>query len=376
LAATRHLTGVGFGFLEQRPLLARFPLFEAAMAASALGALLIGAAIFAGGRSRLAGLWTGLLLAALLLGAALQAIAPTIGFTIAWPLLAAAVVSALTGAGALSGRVAIGLGALVVILVSAWLAVFFHTLLQGLDVPEAPAAIVWLAALCLWPLAWPARRDAPRFAPGLALVVAGLGLALYLRWSTPWTPRYPQAAEPIYVANPQSGRAWMADEVAPGAWSRRWLTADGGHPIGLRLPGLTRSIVATAAVAVTAPAPDIRVERGPDGLVTLRAVPAAGASSLRLDIACDTLLVGAAVNGKATALAAPGRWTHLQWQAAPEGFTVSFRPVGPGRLNLRWAQYAAGWPSGAKPLPPMPADVMAWDMAGSTVVVGAQTIGL
>jgi hypothetical protein len=252
--------------------------------------------------------------------------------------------------------------------------VLFHFLLQGLDLPEAPALIVWLAALCLWPLSWPGA--AGRFAPGIASLMAGLALALFLRLTPPWTPRHPQAAEPIYVVNPDAGRAWRADQVTPGPWSRAWLASDGGRPGPLRLPGLERPVVATAAPVAVAVSPVVTTTRGPGGEVVVRATPSAGAGSLWLDMMCDTLLVDARINGEPTSLAIPGHWTHVRWQAAPEGFAVSFRPVGPGRLSLRWAQHLPGWPAGIRPPPAMPADVMAWDLAGSTVVVGRRDVRL
>jgi hypothetical protein len=374
LVATRHLTGAGFGFMAQRPLLARFVLFEAAMAASAVGALLLSAGMVAGGRTRRAGVWSGLLLAALVLGLALQATAPTIAFLIAWPLIAAGLVSALTGAGARGGLGWIP-GAFIIVAATAWLGVFLHLLMHGLDVPAAPAAIVWLAALSLWPLAWPGTTTvARRLVPGLVVLAVGLGLALFLRVTSPWTPRHPDAAEPVYVVAPMNGRAWRADQLAPGAWSRAWLSAAGGRSTPLAIPGLGPPVTAVTAPAIPVSAPAITVTRAADGTVNLRAAPADGALSLRLDLDCDTVLTDAQVNGRPITLAAPGRWTHIRWEAAPEGFTASFKPVGPGRLTLRWAQYLQGWPTGAKPPPPMPPTTMAWDLAGSTVVVGAENL--
>ena len=376
LVATRHLTGAGFGFMAQRSLLARFSLFEAAMAASAVGALLLSAGLVTGGRTRCAGVWCGLLLAALALGLALQAIAPTIAFLIAWPLMAAGLASALTSAGARGGPGWIP-GAVAIVAITAWLGVFLHLLMQGLDVPEAAAAIVWLAALSLWPLAWPGGDTAGRrLVPGFVMLLVGLGIALFLRLTSPWTPRHPDAAEPIYVVAAQNGQAWRADQLTPGAWSHAWLTAQGARPSPLGLPGLARPVTAVPAAAVPAPAPTITVTRSPDGGLTLRASPAAASLTLRLDVGCDTVLTKARVDGRPIALAAPGRWTHIRWDAGPEGFTVSFRPVGPGRLTLRWAQYTAGWPLKAERPPPMPRAVMAWDLAGSTVVVGAETLKL
>jgi hypothetical protein len=374
LVAVRHLTGAGFGFIAQRALLARFALFEAAMGVGAAGAVLLAAGLVAGGRAKRPGAWSGLLLAALVLGLALQSAAPTIAFLIAWPLLAAGLASALIGAGARGGLGWLAAG-LVMVPALAWLGVFFHQLMQGLDVPAAPAAIVWLAALGLWPLAWPVPAGpARRLVPGLGVVAIGLGLALYLRLTSPWTARHPEAAEPVFVVDPSNAVAWRADQLAPGAWSRAWLRQGGGTPAPLAVPGLDRPAAAVPAPVATAASPSVVVERAADGRITLRVVPAPGALALRLDLDCDTVLTGAEVDAAPAMLAAPGRPTHVEWQAAPEGFTVSFRPVGPGRLTLRWAQYLPGWPSGIAPPPPMPPTTMAWDLAGSTVVVGARSV--
>ncbi len=373
LMATRHLTGAGFGFMAQRPLLARFAQFEAAMAASAIGALLLAAGVVAGGGARLAGVWCGLLLSALLLGAVAQAIAPTIAFLIAWPLIAAGLVCALTGAGTRGGLLWVPAAA-VIVPTTAWLGVFLHLLMQGLDISVAPAAIAWLAALSLWPLVWPGGTAAHRLIPGAGMLLVGLAIALLLRSTSPWTPRHPDAAEPLYVVAPRNDRAWRADQLKPGGWSRAWLTADGGRPGPLILPGLIRPVTAVPAPMVYTPAPSVTVTRAADGAVVLRATPSAGAQTLRLDLQSDTVLAAADINGKSVALAAPGRWTRIRWEAAPEGFTISFKTIGPGRLNLRWAQYLRGWPRDAKPPPPMPPTVMAWDLAGSTVVVGAEMV--
>jgi Peptidase family M28 len=376
LSLTRHLTGTAFGFVEQRPILARFPLFEVAMAATSLGVVLLAGALLARGRSGIAGVWTGLMLTALAGAAVLQIVAPTIAFIIAWPLIAAASVSALT-AGANRGRIAAALGLVIVAVTLGWLGGFFHGILQGLDIPEAPAAIVWLVALVLWPLVWPTPSERWRYAPGAAALIAGLAIALVMHVTSPWSARHPQAAEPLYVVNVESGKAWRASQVAPGPWARAVLTADGGEVGRLRLPGLARPIAAAPARAVPIGPPAIVVTRAADGTVTLHAPWAGDILGLRVDLRCGTLVTGASVNGQpAPILGSRGRWTHLRWQAAPEGLTVSFKPVGPGDLQVRWAEYLDHWPAGALPLPPMPADVMGWDMAGSTVLVGARRVGL
>lgn len=46
----------------------------------------------------------------------------------------------------------------------------------------------------------------------------------------------------------------------------------------------------------------------------------------------------------------------------------------PGALALAYAEELPAWPASAKPLPPMPATDMAWDRAGTTAVVGDQSL--
>ena len=417
LHLTRHATGAGFGWMEQRPILARFPLFEIAMAAGGLGAILLIASGLAGGRARiagaglclaagvaaslfggidipalvmgaiaavlallllgrptgLAGTWTGLLIGALIAATALQILAPTTALVIAWPLKVAALASALTAAGASRRRIPLLLALVAMVLGLAWVGGLFHSLMQGLDLPEAPAFALMLIAMTLWPLAWPAVPADPwRHAPGAAALAVGLAVALFMHWTSPWSPRHPDAAEPLYVVDPAAGKAWRASPIALDPWSRSVLTADGGK-IGLTaLPGLADRIAAAPARPVTVTPPTIGITHAADGTVTLRAVMAPDAA-LRLDLTCNTLVTDTRVNGKPTPiLIQPGQWSHLRWRAAPEGVTASFKVVGPGRLDLRYAESLDRWPAGARPPPAMPADVMAWDMAGSTVVVGTQ----
>ena len=64
---------------------------------------------------------------------AVQIIAPTAAFVLAWPVLAASACAALTGWGTRRGA-AVDLPALVIAILSlAWLGGLFHSLLQGLD---------------------------------------------------------------------------------------------------------------------------------------------------------------------------------------------------------------------------------------------------
>jgi hypothetical protein len=300
LHLVRHATGVGFGWMEQRPILARFSLFEIAMIAGGLGAILAAASALAGGRTSLAGTWTGLLLSALLAALVLQKIAPTTALVIAWPLAAAALASALTAAG-LSPRWAPRAVALVVtVLAVAWVGGLLHALMQGLDLPEAPVPALWMITVLIWPLAWPARPPRPwRHVPGAAAMVIGLALALGMQATSPWTARHPDAAEPLYMVDPAGGKAWRASPIALDAWSRAVLAADGGRISRTVLPGLSEPITAAPAKTVAVTPPAITLTHDANGTVSLHAAMAADAA-LRLDLSADMTVSGARVNGKPT----------------------------------------------------------------------------
>ncbi|MHB8530711.1 MAG: M20/M25/M40 family metallo-hydrolase [Caulobacteraceae bacterium] len=420
LELARAVTGVGHGWLEYRPLLARFATYEFAIFLVALAAALLIEGMLAGGRTRLVGIasslvaavvcsalggplplalglglmsallclfvlgepasleasWTGLLLGGLIAAIAVQARAPTIGLTIAWPLTAAAACAALTAAGGRRGRFVWVICLLLVVLSLAWLGSLLHGLLQGLDEAPEAALVIWLGAMVLWPLGWPA--SAPRrggLVVGAAVLAAGLALAVFLHVTSPWSARHPRALEPIYVVDPAAGRAWRASPraLARGAWIRSVLTADGGAIAQRTFPGLGIWYDAAPARPVPASPPAFTLTR--DGAAGLSfQAPMAGAERLDLDMRTDTAVSGQTLDGRPAAiLSKPGRWTHIRWQAAPEGVTVGFRPAGPGVLEVRWAEHLDRWPAQAEPLPPMSADGLAWDLAGSTVVVGAKT---
>ncbi|HEY2661032.1 MAG TPA: M20/M25/M40 family metallo-hydrolase, partial [Caulobacteraceae bacterium] len=414
LHLARSATGVGIGWIDGRALLARFAPFEFAMALAGLGSLMLVAtglslgwmrvfaavlAIAAGlassifhdfdtvalgegvaaaalslillGRPASAGgSWLGLMLVALLAATALQSTAPTIAFVVAWPLAVAATCAALTASGRRSGLA--GLIALALtILALAWIGGLFHSLLQALDVPELPVLPLWLTALVLWPLMGPAAASRRlSLAPAAGLVALGVGLSLWLHFTTPWSPRHPRAAEPCYLVDHDSGQAYRISPFMPDRWARDVLTADGGA-IGMHaFPGFRRDAWAAPARAVKAEAPPINLAQAIDGTVTLHA-GLGHASELALDLRVDAPVRDARLNGEPVAiLAKPGQWVHLRWQAAPEGVSASFKPLGHGTVEVRYAAYTPSWPADAKPLPPMPNAVMAWNMAGSTIVTG------
>ena len=129
------------------------------------------------------------------------------------------------------------------------------------------------------------------------------------------------------------------------------------------------------ARAVATPPRDIALIRGADGTVTLHVALPPGATALNLDVKVSSPVTDVTVAGKPTAiLTHPGEWTHLRWQAAPEGVSVTFKPMGPGAISLDYGVVLDHWPVDAKPLPAMPPNIMAWDRSGSTVLIGARTL--
>ncbi len=425
LSLTRLATGVGFGWFEGRALLARFAPFEAAMVAAGLGFVLLTAAALARGKAKrtgaiaalvaggavaalggftqaflvyalgsgvvlallawflfaraacLAGTWTGLIVTGLGLALAAQIAAPTAALALAWPVAAAALVSALTGAGAKRDPVALAVAFVVAALGLAWIGDFLHGLLQGLDLPfeVGPGLTVWLGAMLLWPFAWPAAPESrASYAPGGVALAGGLAIAIFLHFTNPWSPRHPQTAFPLFAVEPASGNAWrvaVGAGAAPSPYMATVMAADGAKAQRRQLPGFERPVLAAPAQSVVVTAPAVTISKGADGLVTISAPMGAAVSLLGMTLTADTFVGDVKVNGRPSALLArPGRTSRLSWTAS-DGVTVTFRPKAPGSISVDYTQYlAGGWPAAAKPLPPMPKDVMGFDRAGSTVVVG------
>lgn len=376
LLLARWLTGVGSGWIEYRPLLARFPAFEAGMALSGLGvALLIPQMLARRFPAARASAWIGLLLAGLIAAGAVQYFVPAVAPVFTWPLLLAAASAAVTSAG-LSERQWTWIASILFAAVSlAWLGVFFHSLLQGLDMAAAPALIVWLAALSLWPLAWPERPErAWSMAPGVLALVLGLGVMAWLHLTSPWSPRHPRAVEPRYLVEADQQRAWRIAAIPPDGWTLAVLKADDqGEAAPHRFPTLPKPVIAAPAKMVAAAPPTVTVQRGADGAITATVTPAPGVNRLSLDVSTDTQVADATFDGQPMPLLRkPGEVSHIVWHGSDQSFTVSFRPSGPGVLTLAYAQELPAWPSDARPLPPMPPADMAWDRAGATMVTGVQ----
>jgi hypothetical protein len=428
LELARRATGVGSGWISYRPILARFPIFELMMLAAALGAVLAAAAFSARGRirwgaagsvlivglasslfagvdqvglilgvvgavigaitfgasARLAGSWTGLLIVTLIVACVIQGLAPTAAFIPAWPLLAAALAAAISAAGA-DRRVWARLAVVAIAtLVFAWLGGLFHSMLQGLDLPPLAIVPAWLAALMIWPLAFTGAPEQNRLWPSGTLVATALVLAGWLHLTSPWTPRHPNAAEPIYVVDPAMHQAWRASLTPPDTWVRTVLAGEGGRKVSLDLPFLAGPIAASIASPTAVEPASTSLVTGVDGQTTLKVGPSAGAARVIVSLSSAAAITQVTVNGRpaidtprdgkpAAYTTKAGQWARITW-AGPDGFTMGFHTDDPSSVRIRTAEVYDRWMA-AKPLPPMPATDQAWDMAGSTLVLGGTAEG-
>lgn len=419
LRLARRATGAGFGFMEQRYLLAQVHVWEAALLLVALGVTLYVAAtagrgssrfqaallaVVAGagssafgldipglviggvgavlalatfGRpSRLAGAWTGVAATALLVAIGLQAAAPPTAFLIAWPLT----VAALMGAVSAMGSVRAGWMSLLVAVPAAvalgWVLTFADGVFLGLDMVELLALFAWLGALLLWPLIQ-AEPEAPdlRLA-ALVVILAGFAVTAAVRLIPPWSARHPQAAIVTYVQNLDTGKAQRiapVPDLAP--WTEAVLKADGGAIGKQTLPVINwrRPVWSAPAKPVPAVAPQTTFARQPDGSLLLTVVPPPGARGLALDLRSSQKLSDATLNGRPTKLFdQPGQWSRLRFEAVPQGITVGFRSVAGGALEVVYAAETEDWPAQATPLPEHDAKIMGFASSGSLVATGAR----
>lgn len=418
----RGMTGAGFGFYEQQKLLANVHLWELALLMVGTGALLYTAAAAGRGRMRLAGAglalvagllctafsgwnliglgvggagavvallafgrpagvagaWTGVLALAFLAALALQILAPTAAFLIAWPLAFAALAGAVSAMGTWRSVAAPITVAVLAALALHWVLSFAHGVFIGIDLVAVQALFVWLAALLLWPLVQAEVEETrPRT---VALIVLAVGFAFVglVRAIPPWSARHPQPSIVAYVVQGSTGQA-KRFSLAPNApnWTRGVLKADGGHivkddpPIGWG--GSAPDTLSAWAKPVNPLPPAVALNRRIDGSLEVKIVPPAGARTVAIDIRPTGKLTDATVNGRpAKILTEPGQWTRIRWEGAAEGVAIGFRAKGPGVIDTRYAVGTPAWPADAKPLPKAPPKVSANAISGSTIVTGEQ----
>jgi hypothetical protein len=370
----RRTTGAGASWMIYRPLLARFPVFETAMALSALGAALLCAAL-CGRWDRRASGWTGLLITGLAAGVALQLTLPLIAFAVQWPLLAAAAGAALTAGGVRRSPPAWALYGAVAVIALAWVGTLLHGYLEGLDAAPGCALFAWLALMILWPLALgPQGRGWARLAPAALAIGAGLACCLWLRVTDPWSARHPRAVEPLLLVQ-SDGRAQVASLAPADDWTRRLFGSKRWRPAP-KVPGAPGPLVAAPWRPQPAPADaPVTVQRRPGGELVFTAPSQAPGDSLVLDVRTDGPMRSVVIDGvPVAALAKAGARLRVVGAPPSSGMRLVVEPIAHGALEATYALWSPGWPADGPPLPPLPADRMLWDRSGSTVRLGAQRV--
>ena len=429
LELARRATGAGTGpFTGYRPLLARFPTFEVMMLAAALAALFAAATLIGRNRSRwiaalaplvcgaaaclfggfdalalgfgvagailglaafgqparAAGAWAGLLLLFLLIALPLHALAPTATYVIVWPLVAACISFAASLGGADISLRTRAIQALIAALALAWVGYLFHSLMVGLDLAALEVLPTVLAAFVLWPVLMPETPDRAPLWPAGVLMAISLTIAAVLHLTSPWTPRHPNNAEPIFVIDPASHQAWRTSLTPLDDWTRCLLTAEGGAIKPHSFAFWPDPLNAASATYTPVEPPAVTAAVGPDGKVTLTATPQAGSARIILRLRSATGLDGVYVGGaraieqrrgrapKPFALAA-GQWGAVLW-TAPDGMTMTLHTADPAHLEINATEIYDRWMS-VRPLPPTPPKEQMWSQAGSTYVVGQVKVG-
>jgi hypothetical protein len=420
LNLARRATGTGFGFWEQRPLLAQWPLWETALILIGLGAALLVPALLARGVRRRwvcaalvaagllgslfggfdmtglilglasavlaavalgrptppAGGWAGLLIMGFVLAGGLQVFLPQVAFLVAWPLALAALAAAVTAWGEDSRLTPVM--AVVAGISAGWIGVYVHLTAQGLDFPALLGLFSLLAAFSLWPLAqggeaWPARRLA--LAPGGAALVAGFIIVAFLHLADPWSVRYPQLGNVMHVTDTTSGRAWLTTTELTD-WTRSALAPKGGEINQTSLPPYAdEPIYAVPAPRAAVAAPGFASVVQPDGRVLVTITPAAGVRQIRVNAEADVTVSDVRIQGAPIQwLGKPKTWYRLRWVGDGAPLTLSFKPSGKGAVEIDYSTVLESWPVGAAPLPARPPKVRAFSLSDSTAVTGRSIV--
>jgi hypothetical protein len=249
----------------------------------------------------------------------------------------------------------------------------------ALDLPSLEIFPTALAALVLWPLATAETPERSVLWPAVALIGVSFMIAAVLRLTSPWTPRHPNNAEPIFVIDPAARQAWRASLIPVDPWTLRLLAAEGGA-VGPRNFAFSPDALPSAPATYRGvDAPSVQAVDEPGGKVTITATPHPGAARLILRLRSTTGLDGVSVNGlpalehrrgyapKPFALSA-GQWGGVTW-TAPDRVILTLHTSGQAHMQVIATEVYDRWMS-AIPLPPTPPLDQMWNQAGSTYVVG------
>lgn len=367
---------LGFSDMQGKyALLSRYGLAFGGYMAIATGTALVAlAGSFLLLRKQVAGLevtWIGALILLLVAAIALQIFAPATGFIMAWPLVMAAVSFALFVL--LSPRseiaavmIATTVGVLGAAQAAEWGGQIFAAL--GVNLPVLLAALVLPIAALLWP-SIVQLLGSPRRHRLLALLLAGgLASVLAARW-LPADAGHPHPTEAFFVAGPtaQDFRR-VTDFPRLDQWSRAVLEADGGTVEKRDFAPFLRGPVWNAqAKPAPVPPPTISAERR-TGNVVLQLKPGNAGRELRLFVKPSVDVKGASFGGVPVPMPlAAGEWSTFGFVAPPpEGVLLNLPAATKGRIEVKLAEVADGWPAGTI-VPERPVSLMPWRFSDVTV---------
>ena len=312
LQFARLLTGVDFGYMEQRFLLAQVDRWEWAIMLLSLGVIMLSAGDMATGRRWMAaipvaaglgcsafggfevtgavtgvlagvigvliydrpttrkGAWAGVLLLGLILAIAAQIAAPGAAYVVVWPLLVASIGAAATALSARRGVLSLGLLAVLAAAALGWQGGISHFAFLGMDLMALFSLQMITAGLVIWPLAQPDKGARKGLVVGSTLLIAGLAITLFVRSDDPWSPRYPQVTYVGYQLDQDTGRAWRYSPIFDhSSWTEAVLRA-GGSEIEKRAHwAWSQPMLAARASPPSETPPDITVQRAQDGTLGL-----------------------------------------------------------------------------------------------------------
>ncbi|MCW2573805.1 MAG: peptidase family, partial [Frankiales bacterium] len=230
--------------------------------------------------------------------------------------------------------VGLGVLALIAAISLGWLGGWVHGAYISLDLVELLGLMVFAGAIVVWPLAQPAEGAPPERLLGPALLIVGLGLTAIVRFSDPYSARFPRLAYVQYLADIDAGRAWrIRPQGNASPWSDGVLKTDGGKVEKLQEINAPRD--AAAAKFVPQPAPTATSAKQADGSVLVHLAPPPGGQTLIFQLTANTPARIVALAGIPVQVTmAPGKPILGRFVAIPQGLDVTIRPAGPGRLDV------------------------------------------
>jgi hypothetical protein len=359
--------GMAFGSLNHFFRLAHFNFLLAGAGALSVGLSLAVAAPFLQRTIRPAALWQVLLLLLLILGTVAQALVPEAAFALVWPvLIGGAMASVRFGisrgrGGAISQAVCGALAVVQLAMTIAFGMAMFTAL--GVDMP----AILMLPFLTGLPILFLLPSAKPQVWAPLAIVAAGLVLFAYGRYAPP-TAGHRAPAQVHYVKDLDSGKAYrVAYAGALDPWAENAL----GEARNAPLPWTGgRAIWWAPAGTAEVPDTDVVMLREGDKL-RIAVQPRPGAYSLDVTVKADGGLAASTFDG--TAIAAGPSHAFRLYAPDRDGFSWAVPLPKSGKIEVTVRTLYPVWPVGAKPLPALPVERMAFGNYATTETVKQRT---